>query len=151
MNKKLLLAIAFVTLATTFYGQRRPDREKLKSLKIAFLTERLDLSNAEAQAFWPAYNEHEERMNDFRRSERQDIRGTVTDFDALSEKEAEELLDKQMALEAEKLAEQQAFVKTMKGILSAKKTILLLKSEEDFKRRLIQQYRQRRNGGGGLR
>lgn len=151
MNKKLLLVIAFLALTSTFYGQRRPDREKLKSLKIAFLTERLDLSNDEAEAFWPAYNKHEERMNGFRKTERQEIRSKAMDFDALTEKEAEELLSKQMSLEAEKQAEQQAFVKNMKGILSAKKTIILLKSEEDFKRKLIQQYRQRRNGGGGFR
>ncbi|GAB5472790.1 MAG: hypothetical protein Mars2KO_08890 [Maribacter sp.] len=151
MNKKLLLVIAFLALTSTFYGQRRPDREKLKSLKIAFLTERLDLSNDEAEAFWPAYNKHEERMNGFRKIERQEIRSKAMDFDALTEKEAEELLSKQMSLEAEKQAEQQAFVKKMKGILSAKKTIILLKSEEDFKRKLIQQYRQRRNGGGGFR
>lgn len=151
MNKKLLLVIAFLTLTSTFYGQRRPDREKLKSLKIAFLTERLDLSNEEAEAFWPAYNKHEERMNAFRRTERQEIRSKARDFDALTEKEAEELLNKQMALEAEKQIEQQTFVKKMRGILSAKKTIVLLKSEEDFKRKLIQQYRQRRNGGGGFR
>ncbi|MFS4448636.1 hypothetical protein [Maribacter sp. 2307UL18-2] len=151
MNKKLLLVIAFLALTSTFYGQRRPDREKLKSLKIAFLTERLDLSNDEAEAFWPAYNKHEERMNGFRKIERQEIRSKAMDFDALTEKEAEELLSKQMSLEAEKQTEQQAFVKKMKGILSAKKTIILLKSEEDFKRKLIQQYRQRRNGGGGFR
>lgn len=151
MNRKLLLVIAFLALTSTFYGQRKPDREKLKSLKIAFLTERLDLSNKEAEAFWPIYNKHEERMNAFRKTERQEIRSKARDFDALTEKEAEELLDKQMALEAEKQAEQQAFVQKMKGILSAKKTIVLLKSEEDFKRKLIQQYRQRRKGGGGFR
>lgn len=151
MNKKILLLLAFMAVASTLFGQRRPDREKLKSLKIAFLTERLDLSSKEAEAFWPAYNEHEERMNAFRRTERQEIRSKARDFDTLSEQEAEALLDKQMALEAEKQAEQQSFVKKMKGILSAKKTIVLLKTEEDFKRRLIQQYRQRRNGGGGMR
>ena len=148
MNRKILILIALLTVVTNFYGQRRPDREKLKSLKIAFLTEKLDLSSKEAEAFWPVYNAHEDRMNAFRNTERSEFKGKLQDLETLSEYEADELLVKYMDLETKKQKEQKAFISNMQKIISSKKTMLLLKTEEDFKRKLIQQYRQRKGGGG---
>ncbi len=148
MNRKLLILIMLFTVVTNFYGQRKPDRDKIKSLKVAFFTERLDLSSSEAEAFWPAYNAHEEKMNSFRRTERSEFRGKLENLETMSDKEAENLLQNFMDMQGKKLKEQQSFVEKMKGILSAKKTILLLRTEEDFKKQLIKQYRQRRGGGG---
>lgn len=148
MNRKLLVLIALFTVVTNFYGQRRPDLEKLKSLKIAFLTEKLDLSSKEAEAFWPVYNAHEDRMNAFRNTERSEFSGKLMDLETLSENEADELLVKYMDLATKKQNEQKFFISDMQKIISSKKTMLLLKTEEDFKRKLIQQYRQRKGGGG---
>ncbi|MEP3209594.1 MAG: hypothetical protein ABJN95_10415 [Maribacter sp.] len=147
MNKKILILIAFLGLTANFYGQRRPGMEKIKSLKVAFFSERLDLSSSEAEAFWPVYNAHEKQMNSFRRIERTEFRGKLQNLEAMSDKDAEKLLQKYMDLQEKKQREQQSFVAEMKGILSAKKTILLLKTEEDFKKQLLKQYRQRRGGG----
>lgn len=151
MNKKILILVAFLCLATNFYAQVRPVRDKIKSLKVAFFTERLDLSSTEAESFWPVYNEHEQAMESFRKTERTEFRGKLRTLDGLSDKEAEALLKKYMFLQQEKQKAQQSFVVKMKGILSAKKTILLLKTEEEFKKELIKKYRQRRSGGGGPR
>ena len=145
---KKLMVLAILITTTVCYGQRRPDWEKIKSLKIAFITERLDLSSNEAQAFWPVYNAHEEKLNEFRKTERSEIRGKLNDFGSISDAEADSLLDKYIALEEEKSKEQQAFLRKIKKIISAKKTLLLMKTEEDFKKRLIQQYRQNKGGGG---
>ena len=38
------------------------NKEKLKAHKIAFITDRLQLTPAEAEKFWPVYNEHEAAM-----------------------------------------------------------------------------------------
>lgn len=148
--KKIVLAL-FLLGTTIFYGQRRPDRDKIKSLKVAFLTERLDLNSAEAQAFWPVYNEYQDSKEALRKKERTQIRGKIKDADALSEKQAQDLLDKYISFENEEEALENDFLKEISTVISAKKTILLMKAEEDFKRRLIQQYRKNRSGGGGYR
>jgi len=152
MNNLKRIIIVLLLFATTIsYGQRRPDGGKIKSLKIAFITERLNLSSSEAEAFWPVYNAHEDKMNEFRKTERSEIRGKLRDLGAISDSEADKLLDKYIALEKEKSTVRQSFLKEIKGIISAKKTVLLMKAEEDFKKRLIQQYRKKRGGGGGPR
>jgi len=147
-NIKKIVLVVFLLTATLFYGQRRPDRDKIKSLKVAFLTERLDLNSKEAQAFWPVYNEYQERRETLRQKERTQIRGKINDADALSEKQAQDLLNQYISFENEEEAMENDFLKEISTVISAKKTILLMKAEEDFKRRLIQQYRKNRGGGG---
>ena len=147
-NLKKTLLVGILLFTTIFYGQRRPDREKIKTLKVAFITDRLDLSSSEAEAFWPVYNAHEEQMNSFRKTERSEIRTKIKSDDPLSNQEAEKLLEQWTRLEEQKQKEQKTYFSKMKNIITAKKTILLIKTEEDFKRQLIKQYRQKRSGGG---
>lgn len=148
MNKtKTMMLVACLLVSSLFYGQRRPDGDKIKALKVAFITERLSLTSSEAQSFWPIYNEHEQKMEAFRGKERSDIRDKLKDISAISDKEAEGLLTQLLALEKGKQEEQLTFVAKLRKVVSAKKMLLLLKSEEDFKRQLIKQYREKQRGG----
>ena len=147
-NLKKVLLVALLLTTTLSFGQQRPDREKIKALKVAFITERLDLSAKEAQTFWPIYNEYEAKRQVLRQKERSQIRGKIKNADELSEKEAEDLLEKYISFEDEEEALDKAFLKNVSQVISSKKTLLLLRSEEEFKRRLIKQYRQKRGGGG---
>lgn len=133
-------------MALNGFAQDRPYMEKVKALKVAFITEQLNLGPNEAQAFWPVYNAHEEEMNTFRSMERREIRGPMRNMDGLDPVEADALVDKLIALEKKKQQEQEAYLGQMRKIIPAKKVLLLMKSEEDFKRRLIKQYRDRRGG-----
>lgn len=148
---KYIVLLAFL-VSTSFYGQRRPDREKINSLKVAFITERLDLSSSEAEAFWPVYNDHEAKLDDLRKMERSEIRTKLRTVDDLSEKEADKLLQLAMKIESDKSKLNIEYFNKLNGIISSKKTILLMKAEEDFKRKLIKEYRNKRGShGGGLR
>ncbi len=146
--KKRIIIVALLLFATALtYGQRRPDKEKIKSLKVAYITERLSLTSDEAQAFWPIYNAHEEKMQSFRGKERSQIYSKIKDMESLSNTEVENLLQDLIALEKEKQLVREQFLKDIQKVISAKKTFLLLKSENGFKRRLLQQYRQKHGGG----
>lgn len=141
--KKTILA-AILLFTTFFYAQHRPDKDKIKSLKVAFITERLDLGTKEAQAFWPLYNEYEQKRKALRRKERTEIRGKIKDADGLSENEANDLLNKYLSLEEEEKELDKDFLKGVSKVVSAKKTLLLLRAEEEFKRQLIRQYRHKK-------
>jgi hypothetical protein len=131
------------------FGQRRPDKEKIKSLKVAYITERLNLTSSEAQEFWPIYNAHEEKMESFREQERSGIYSKIRDMETLNDNEVERLLQDLIALQESKQNANSQFLKDIRTVISAKKTFILLKTENGFKRRLLQQYRQKQ--GGGLR
>lgn len=150
-NLKIILVVVVLFTSTVFYGQRKHNHEKIKSLKVAFITEKLDLSSKEAQAFWPIYNEYQEKREALRQKERTQIRGKIKEANALSEKEAKDLLEKYIRFEDEEEALDKTFLKEVSKEISAKKTLLLLRSEEEFKRQLIKQYRHKKGGGGGHR
>ena len=141
---KIGVLMLFVFVTNFVVGQNRQGREKIKSLKIAFITERLSLSSEEAAVFWPVYNEHEKALENLRLKERNEIRGKLRDFDQMSDQQISSLMDEFLELEKEKTERNRAFIKKMSGLISARKTFLLLKAEEDFKRRLLQQIQQRR-------
>jgi len=149
INKNIPIVLFLLFSTSLMFGQRRPDKEKIKSLKVAYITERLNLKSSEAQAFWPIYNAHEQQMESFREQERFEIYGKLKDMESLSDKETETLLKDLITLESQKHAANQQFLKDIQKVISAKKTFLLLKTENGFKRRLLQQYRQKQ--GGGLR
>ncbi|NNL02572.1 MAG: hypothetical protein HKP39_09890 [Eudoraea sp.] len=141
---KIGVLLLFALVTNFVVGQKRPGMEKIKSLKIAFITERLALSSEEATVFWPVYNEHEKALENIRTKERQDIRGKLRNFNQMSDQEIRGLMDEFLELEKEKTERNHAFLKKMSDLISARKTFMLIKAEEDFKRRLLQQLQQRR-------
>ena len=68
MKKILLLFLFSVTaMFTAMSQQRNNDREeKLQALKIAFLTQKLELSAADAEKFWPVYNQYDQEIQNLR-------------------------------------------------------------------------------------
>lgn len=150
MNKfgKILVFAKFLLMVAIVSGQGRPGMDKIKSLKVAFITERVGLTSNEATMFWPVYNEHEDAQAQIRRKERLEIKSKMVDFENLSETEANRLLDQLIELEKEKQELNVEFLSNIREVISPKKTFLLIKAEEDFKKRLLRQIQQRRQGGG---
>lgn len=155
MNKLENIALALLFFTATFgFSQRSEEhRDKIKSLKVGYLTERLDLSSTEAEAFWPVYNTYEEKREKLRRQERTEIKLKIRKTASLTDAESEGLLTQYIALKKKREALDDEFLTEISSVLSAKKTLLLLRAEEGFKRRLLEQYRKKKGdrGGGGLR
>lgn len=51
-------------------GNRGGRTEKVDALKIAFLTQKLELTSAEAEKFWPVYNQYEDEIQSVRKENR---------------------------------------------------------------------------------
>lgn len=80
--KRYLLIITFA-LSSFYFAKAQDDdpvkrAEKIEALKIAFITEKLGLSAAEAQKFWPVYNQYE---NEIKSAFRQNNDGDVLEND----------------------------------------------------------------------
>ncbi|WP_298503133.1 hypothetical protein [uncultured Maribacter sp.] len=140
--KKIIYVLVFL-VTTGMYCQHKPGYEKIKALKIAYITEKLNLNSKEAQEFWPIYNAHEEQIDKIRRQERQDIFEKLREIDQLSENDLEKLLELDISLKEQKHKLETKFISDVRKVISAKKTFILLQTENGFKRRLIRQYRQK--------
>ena len=106
-----------------------PVRNRIKTLKVAFITEQVGLTSKEAQQFWPIYNEHEETLENMRRKERMELYANISRAQELSTNESEKLLDNLLALQFEKQKAERDFLSKLRTVIPAKKVLLLVKAE----------------------
>ncbi|MFC5045999.1 Spy/CpxP family protein refolding chaperone [Aquimarina hainanensis] len=142
-NNIILLCFSFF-LTIGSYAQKGY-KEKIKSMKIAHITQALDLTTNEAQKFWPVYNEHEQSMEKLRREINTIHRkNQQQSIESLDEETANNIVTKYISLEEQKFAARQKMMKELRPILTSKKIVLLIKAERDFHRRLMQELKHRR-------
>ena len=141
----VFIALLFFSSLSTFaQNEMKEKREQIKSMKVAFLTNELDLNSSEAEKFWPIYNSFEEKEFELKHLKmRSFIKRYREGKDKITEKEAGFLLNQMETNEEEFYLLRKKFILNLKGILPASKIIKLKKSEEDFSRKLLLQYRNR--------
>ena len=61
MKRGVFILAAMLIFSTAIVSAQNPNRERLESYKIAFFTQRLNLTPAEAEKFWPLYNQYQEK------------------------------------------------------------------------------------------
>jgi hypothetical protein len=138
--KKIILPLIALLFSLSVLAQE--GRDKIKALKVSFITEKLELTQAEAQQFWPVYNEYEKVTLKIKFEDLRNIRHEIKDnINSLTDKKASELLDKLSKAE-NKLHEEENNLNTkLLKIISPKKILLLKVAEEDFKRKMFDQYK----------
>ena len=143
MKKKLTLSVLLLFTALSFSQDFKEKREKIKALKVAYITEQLELTTDEAQRFWPIYNANEEKQFELRHKK---MRSIINKFEnggleKLSDKEATSLIDQVESIEDELHDYKKKYIKELKTVISAKKIIKLKKAEDEFNRKLMKQFR----------
>lgn len=148
MKKRIPLFCLSIFLSWSLTAQKtNQSREKIKSLKIAYLTEQLNLTSKEAEVFWPIYNAHDEKINALRfaiRKNLKNLREQFLDPNSVSEKKAKSSIDFKLKTDKKILQEQNEFIGKITKILGYKKTIQLQFAEMEFGRNLMRKYKQRR-------
>ncbi|UJH91996.1 hypothetical protein LZ575_05035 [Antarcticibacterium sp. 1MA-6-2] len=144
MKKNILIIFLFLTAIPGLYAQDKEDREdhreKIKALKVAFITEGLNMSTELAQKFWPIYNRYEQQKWALYRREHIDL----NDAASISESKAEEMLKEYLAVEKEEYIIKRELFSDLKKFLTAKDIIKLHKLEADFNKKLLKEYRTRK-------
>ena len=149
MKTKILFPIIFLLVASLSFSQGfKEKREKVKALKVAYITEQLELTTDEAQKFWPIYNAFDENQAELRHEKMRSIldRFKPGNVEKLSEKDASNSLAQMEKIEEDLFNLKKKFIKDLQSVISAKKIIKLKKAEEDFNRELLKQMREKRRG-----
>jgi len=149
------LTLFFIFSTITSFAQDGPIRERfkekkeqIKALKVAFITNELELTPDEAAKFWPVFNAFEDKQQEIRKQKLKSFLDRKDDnaIDKLSEKEASTILSQMESTEDELYQLKKKFIANLKGILPATKILKLKKAEEDFSKKLLQQYRDKKIG-----
>lgn len=139
--QKIVLLVLFILFGATVNAQKkRPDYEKMKALKVAFITDKLEFTSDEAKAFWPIYNEYESKLHDLYRKRRESMR-EYRALKNISEKTATAQLTNHFAFEKDKNQLKETYFTKLSKHISVKKTFRLIRVEEEFKRELIKHYK----------
>jgi len=140
--KKLIVSLCFICLFATAFSQSHEEKkERINALKIAFITEHLNLTESEAQKFWPIYNAYELEEDMLRELSREKKRKINND---ISEAEAKAVLDDLIKLENEKHNLRTDFFDSLRKVISSKKILQLKTAEENFKRKMFEEFKKRR-------
>jgi hypothetical protein len=149
MKTKFLLPLLLLFVSAVSFSQGfRGKKEKVKALKVAYITEELNLTTEEAQRFWPVYNAFDDKQAELRHEKMKAIldRFEPGSVEKLSEKDASSLLVQMEVIEENLFALRKKFIKELQSVLPAKKIIRLKKAEDDFNRQLLRQMRDNRRG-----
>lgn len=152
MKKYIIILTLFLIAFQSFGQHNKESREKIKALKVSFLTQELQLTAVEAQKFWPIYNKHEEKIDFFRSKGRSEIKNKIKevgDLNNLEESEAKKLVLLRLDLEKEMVTEKTAFISEIATFLPYKKIMKLYLSEREFARELMRKYGKGRKGEKG--
>ena len=153
MKNILLIAIAFCSISATVYAQnphqklldeRGKKYEKIKTLKIAHISNELNLTTEEAEKFWPIYNEHERSMMKIRRELRSKSKFRPDSTEKLSDEEANKLIENILSMKTAELTFQKELISNLKGVVPPVKILKLERAERTFREMLIKELRDRR-------
>jgi Spy/CpxP family protein refolding chaperone len=162
MYKKIVYMLSAVLFLASFNGmgtlmaQTQEQIDQFNKERKAYFTEKLELTNAESNAFWPLYDDFSNRKMKLVEDERSTYGYAHKNADHLSDQEIKETLAKAFRLKEEQLALEKDFYqnKFMK-VLPAQKVMKLGKVEWDFRRYLMKKLREKgdekqsNRGGGG--
>jgi len=144
---KTIFGLTVVMFCPTAYGQppKSPEdkREQIESLKISFITQKLDLTRDEAQSFWPVYNEYYDALQSLRNERREELRSYSERFEQLSDKEMTDMVDKQIIYRQRELDVRKKYHAEFKSVLPVKKVALLYRAEDEFKAKVLGEFKAR--------
>ena len=132
----ILMILAFTANAQK--GQLNKGNERIQSLKVAFITEKLNFTPEESATFWPLYNEMEAKIEEIKKSPIKKARAVESDNDA------KEFILERFSVEEEALSTKKEYYLLLADKISAQKVMKLNQVENQFKRELLKEVRNRR-------
>ena len=140
---KNLLFVALIFLFPSSLLAQRLRGEEIESLKIAFFTQKLDLSPEEAKIFWPIYNSMQAEQSALRKERMQKMISfrKVDEIDNLTDAQVQGLITSEFDFKQRDLNLDKKYYAKFKSSLPIKVVGKFYRAQEGFKRELLNRYR----------
>ena len=152
--KKMISLLSLCFLVAFGYAQDgtnipegSPLAKRVEAIKVAFITDKLQLTPEESQQFWPIYNEYEDKQKEIRQAYQfSDSFATMTDA------QAEQMLNDHLEMERRLLDLKRDYIDRMRSAIPVRKIVMLNRVEAEFRKELVKRLRElqmnrRRRGG----
>lgn len=148
MNKKYWLILLAGLFALPAFSQIFDDepiggeaRSRIQAARVAYITDRLGLTTAESERFWPLYNEFETERDKVREKYK-----PPRPLESMSDKEAEDFINRRFEMEQELLSLKRDYFQRFKTVVSPRKIALFSKADKEFRLELLKKVQERRPG-----
>ena len=130
-------------------GARKGQRlAQIENAKIAFITNRVALTQDQAQRFWPVYNEFSDRRRELNRNGRL-LRREITE--GMTDQQIRENFTQSFAMRQQELNLEKEYFDKFQKVISLRQVAQLFQAERDFTKEVIKRVAGRPGQpGGGL-
>lgn len=148
MRKFGLLILAILFTINNVWAQ--PDdpkhRERIKALKIAYITEHVNLNAEQAEKFWPVYNRFEKELHNLHRGFMDKYRN---DNPGADRRTAHEYIDANLDFQEQALTIKKNYKDEFLKVISAQQLADLYRAERGFKEMLLRELGRRQGPPDG--
>lgn len=149
--KNLWIAVLLVFIPAILKAQDRGGRsEEIESYKIAYLTQKLDLSPNEAKVFWPIYNEWQKELRALWTERNKNVisHRKTDEIEALSDNEIHALITNEINYKQRNLNIEKKYYSKLKSSLPLQVVGKYYRAQETFKKELLNRFGRGKNNPG---
>lgn len=146
MKKNIILILVAILGFVSFKTKAQDEddkNDKVESLKIAFITDKLNLTSAEAKTFWPVFNEFTDEMKKVKKKEKENMLSFKAKANP-TDQESDKFITDHLSSKQAELDITRKYINEFKKVLPGKKVARLLTLEQEFKQQLLQKLKERR-------
>jgi hypothetical protein len=152
-NKIFRCAFSFLLLfpAVMFAQDKQENKkDKVETMHIAYISQKLDLTTDEAEKFWPVYNQYKADMDQLRKQRQDNIEAVkkAGGIDSMSDADVQKLITSETDIETRQLELRKQYLAKFQQVIPVRKVAKFFVAEDGFKRYLLNQLSKRRERGG---
>lgn len=140
--KSVFIVFAFLALFISCKKKSTYTEEQLKAQKIAFFTEKLELTPEEAKTFWPVYDDYWERKNKIIAEKRAAMKFCKNNLSGMPQEELSQYADMYISFQKQEADLLLEFNEKFKSVLPPGKVLKLYITDYDFKNYLFHQLKE---------
>lgn len=141
-----MLLTLIVSFALIIDGNAQKTGDRIKAKRIAFFTDKLQLTPDEAQKFWPVFNEYDQKKNNLT-VEKRKLTETFQNNANISEGEVDKIINRFIAISQQETQLFEQYNKRFRSILPAHKVMKLYLAETEFKVVLLRELKTNSRNG----
>jgi hypothetical protein len=140
--KHIIRLLLLLTISFNTYAQDGQQFGKIRALRVAYLTNKLNLNSSQSAQFWPIYNKYSEERRELRAAYRKNYKGNqARNMDKV---EAYQYVENNIEYQEKELALKKKYKDELLRVISPQQLATLYQAERDFKAILIKKLQERR-------
>lgn len=131
-----------LTIVAVAHAQPGKRMERVRAIKVAYITDKLQLSAEQSEKFWPVYNQfEEERFTLLRKYRRSEGHAGQTPEESIRS------IDEDIEMQEKMLELRKKYKDQFLKVITPNQLAALVDAEREFKKMLLQQLKDRRENG----